>query len=59
MSAAVQDPSVSLSLSLSVVNYLLTIAADRPFKESAGVIQALRTQAEQALKPLPGIPDDE
>lgn len=55
-----QDPTLALSLPLSVVNYLITIAGDRPHKESRAVIDLIVAQANNQpvpnkAEPLPGV----
>ena len=54
-----QDPTISISVPLSLVNYLLNVLGDRPFNESAPVIKVLTEQAQGALNPpLPAIDED-
>ena len=43
------DVSIGLSLPLSSVNYILAIAAERPFKESHALIQLVQQQAQACL----------
>ena len=47
-----QEPTIALSLPLSVVNYLLSVAAERPFKESNAVIATLQKQAQDSIAEL-------
>lgn len=42
-----QDPVIELRLATSVVNYILAIASERPFKESAPLIQMIQQQAQE------------
>lgn len=50
------DRVVTLALPLSFINYALSVAAERPFKESSGFIQALQSKTQAWLDAHPDEP---
>lgn len=51
MTQQANDPSVTLNVPLSLVNYVLNVLNERPHKESRGAIDTLTEQAQAALNP--------
>ena len=51
MSDQQQDKVIELKLTTSAVNYILAIASERPFKESALLIQMIQQQAQAPAQP--------
>lgn len=55
MSEQNQDPTVTLAIPLSVVNYILQAIATRPYGEVKVIIEEVTRQAQEQLKSDEGV----